>query len=901
MKFSYSGLSAQEVLNSRQSQGSNAVTTQEAETFWSKLLANLQDPIIVILIVALVVTLVLAALGFAPWYEGVGIALAVVFATLVATLSEYSNENEFQRLLEEASKVKVKVFRDGSLQEIPIDDLVVTDCVLLQPGDNIPADGFLLEGGLEINESALTGESESVRKTSMEGDGNVNEEKNGLSRAGLVDDGEGVMRVQVVGDKTKYGATLKELVSAEDRLSPLQQKLAKLGKQITTFGYIGATLIAMAFMFNHLFFDPQVGYATTGSLDAYLAQPPGAILYRVVTAIILAVIIIVVAVPEGLPMMIAVVLSLNMRKLLRANVLVRKLLGIETSGSLNVLFSDKTGTLTEGRLQVANVLSGDGQNFQSIDEIPEVLQNEIVFLLRNNTSASIDLVDPENPLIVGANPTERALLQFLGPHLGEKDNLKFVADIPFNSAYKFSATQVEGTRSLTLVKGAAEIIISGCTHYLDQQGERQPIETIQVLERRMGELADRAMRLIGLAISEKPIGGKSTLPEQLTLIAIFGLRDEMRPESKPAVLAAQQAGIQVIMITGDSKETAQAIAREVGIIKDNYSTVLTSTELGALNDDEIKKIMPELCMVARALPTDKSRLVKLAKQMNLVVGMTGDGVNDAPAVKNADVGFSMGNGTDMTKESSDIVILDNNFTSLTNAVLYGRTLLKSIRKFLVFQLSVNVAAILVAFLGPFFGVDLPLTMTQLLWINIIMDTLAAFAFSGEVALKRYMHEKPNPIDAPLITKDMWSAILVIGITIAMLSLFFLTSDTIAGWFLCDPIRCGDSTTPGYDGKAVLFTAFFGFFVFINNFNKFNSRTDGVNLFEHLLVNRNFIFVVVLIFVLQIVFTYFGGEVLRTVGLSLNEWLYILALSLIIIPVDLTRKFIRNIFFSNPVI
>ncbi len=901
MKFSYLGLSAQEVLESRQSHGPNAVTTQEADTFLDKLLANLKDPIIVILIVALAVTLILAALGFAPWYEGLGIALAVVFATLVATLSEYSNENEFQRLLSEASKVKVKVFRDGSLQEILIDDLVVTDYVLLQPGDNIPADGFLLEGDLEINESALTGESEPIRKISTKDEKNIDEQKNGLSRAGLVEDGEGVMKVQVVGDKTKYGATLKELVSAEDRLSPLQQKLAKLGQQITTFGYIGATLIALAFMFNHLFFDPNVGYVATGSLDAYFAQPSGAIIYRVVTAIILAIIIIVVAVPEGLPMMIAVVLSLNMRKLLRANVLVRKLLGIETSGSLNILFCDKTGTLTEGRLQVANVLSGDGQIFSSINEMPEAIQHEIIFSLRNNTSASIDLADPENPLIVGANPTEKALLKCLGLRLSEKDDLKSVADIPFNSAYKFSATQVEGARSLTLVKGAAEIILSGCTHYLDPRGERQPIETIDTLEDSMAALTDRAMRLIGLAISEKPISNENTLPEELTLVAVFGLRDEIRPQSKPAVLTAQQAGIQVVMITGDSKATAQAIAREVGILKGSHSTVLSSVELDALNDEEIKKIMPELCVVARALPTDKSRLVKLAKQMNLVVGMTGDGVNDAPAVKNADVGFSMGSGTDMTKESSDIVILDNNFTSLTNAVLYGRTLLKSIRKFLIFQLSVNVAAILVAFLGPFFGIDLPLTMTQLLWINIIMDTLAAFAFSGEVALRRYMHEKPNPINAPLINNDMWSAILVNGITIAMLSLVFLTSDTVAGWFLCDPMRCGDLADPNYDGKAVLLTAFFGFFVFINNFNKFNSRTESMNLFEHLGENKNFIFVVVLIFVLQIVFTYFGGEVLRTVGLTLSEWLYVLALSFIIIPVDLTRKFIRNTFFSNPVV
>ncbi|MEC7086811.1 MAG: HAD-IC family P-type ATPase, partial [SAR324 cluster bacterium] len=602
------------------------------------------------------------------------------------------------------------------------------------------------------------------------------------------------------------------------------------------------------------------------------------------TAIILAIIIIVVAVPEGLPMMIAVVLSLNMRKLLRANVLVRKLLGIETSGSLNILLSDKTGTLTEGRLQVASVLTGDSKNYNDLTEVPEPVMNEIGFGLRNNTSASIDVSDPENPLIVGANSTEKALLQFLGKKLAEKDDLQVVADIPFNSAYKFSATQVDGSRSLTLVKGASEIVIASCTHYLDSEGKTQPLNDHDELKHSMAELSDRAMRLIGLAYSEEPINGTS-LPEKLTLVSVFGLRDEMRPQSKPAVLSAQQAGIQVVMITGDSKDTAQAIAREVGIIRGENPKVITSSELGELSDDQVKELLPELCVVARALPTDKSRLVKLAKQMNLVVGMTGDGVNDAPAVKNADVGFAMGNGTDMTKESSDIVILDNNFISLTNAVLYGRTLLKSIRKFLIFQLSVNVAAILVAFLGPFFGIDLPLTMTQLLWINIVMDTLAAFAFSGEAALNRYMREKPTPMDASLVNNDMWSAILVNGITIAILSLFFLTSDTVSAWFPCDELRCGDPSNPDYDSRAVLLTAFFGFFVFVNNFNKFNSRTEGINLFEHILENRNFIFVVILIFFLQTVFTYLGGEVLRTVGLTLTEWIYVIGFSILIIPVD----------------
>ena len=889
MKFSYPGLSDNAVSESRKIYGANVVTTQEAEGFFDKLRTNLKDPIIVILIVALAVTVFLAAMGFAPWYEGLGIAFAVVMATLIATWSEYSNENEFQRLLEEASKVKVKVFRNSTLVEILIDDLVVNDLVLLQPGDTVPADGYLLTGEIELNESALTGESETVKKTGADDEKHSEaEEKYEMSRAALVVDGEAVMKVLEVGDKTKYGVTLKELTSAETRPSPLQEKLATLGRQISRFGYVGALFIAFSFMFNHIFLEG-------GGWEIYFSKPAPEIIYHIVTAIILAIIIIVVAVPEGLPMMIAVVLSMNMRKLLKAKVLVRKLLGIETSGSLTILFTDKTGTLTQGKLTVSELLLGNAEHLQSYKEIPENLRETVSFALRNNTPASIDTGDPENPKIVGANPTGQALLRFLGADLAKQDDVKVKVNIPFNSAYKFSATQVEGSQNLTMVKGAAEIVLAGCTHYLDVDGNKVELDSEKLKEEMLG-LSERAMRLIGLAVSNKDLGEENVLPSDLTLVGIFGLRDEMRKESKTAVETVRRAGIQVVMITGDAKDTAQAIAREVGILEKEQTLVLTSKELGEISDEELIKILPDMRVVARALPADKNRLVKLAKSMNWVVGMTGDGVNDAPAVKNADVGFSMGDGTDMTKESSDIVILDNNFISLTNAVRYGRTLLKSIRKFLIFQLTVNVAAILVAFLGPFFGIDLPLTMTQLLWVNIVMDTLAAFAFSGEAALKRYMNEKPIPKDESLISGDMWSAILIDGIFMASISLYFLTSDFVAGLFVCDAVRCPDPEL-----NLVLLTGFFGFFVFMNNFNKFNARTEGLNLFEHITENRNFLVVVILIFFLQTSFTYFGGEVLRTVGLTLEEWFYVLAFAITIIPLDLTRKLLRNLFVGNPVV
>jgi P-type Ca2+ transporter type 2C len=889
MKFTYPGLTDQEAELSRAQHGSNAVASQDTETFWDKLLGNLKDPIIIILIAALLITVLLTIFGYAEWYESVGIAFAVVIATFVATWSEHSNEQSFQKLLEEASMILVKVFRNGHLTEISINDLVVNDCILLQPGDTVPTDGWLIAGHAEVDEAALTGESEPIKKTALpeQADPATATENQRLFRAGLLVDGECVMRASAVGDQTRYGQTMKELLSAEDRLSPLQHKLTVLGGHIATFGYIGATFIFIAFMFNNIFLQG-------GGMEAYWAQETGLIVKDFVTAAILAIIVIVVAVPEGLPMMIAMVLAINMKKLLNVKVLVRKLLGIETAGSLNLLFTDKTGTLTQGRLSVSAFLTGAGTRFEKLDDIPQVLRDTAGFALRNNTSAVIDASDPKDIKMVGADRTEQALLRFVTPYLTQA-GADIVDLIPFNSSRKFSATQVTGDRPLTLVKGAPEMVLKNCTRYLDPEGNTVDLSDQGALQAAMKDLSSRAMRLLAVAVTETPIDDSKALPADLTLVGVFGMRDELRETSYASVKTAKEAGIHVVMITGDAKETAQAIAKDVGLLEDDpEAIVMTSTELAELSDEEVKKRLPHLYVVARAFPTDKSRLVKLAKELGLVVGMTGDGVNDAPAVKNADVGFAMGSGTEMTKESGDIVILDDNFSSLTKAVLYGRTLFKSIRKFLIFQLTVNVSAILVVFLGQFFGFDLPLTMTQLLWLNIIMDTLAGLAFAGEAALQRYMREKPLRRDEPLITADMWSSILINGGIIALLSIVFLTSGFTQSWF------SGGHTVGTPEATAKFLTAFFAFFVFIQVFNTFNARTQGLNLFEHLFDNRLFSIIIPGIMAIQVFFITYGGEILRTVGLSVQEWIIVLLLAVVIIPVDLLRKVARNKWFGNPV-
>lgn len=891
MKFTYPGLTDQDVKIARTLHGSNAITTVAQETFGDKLWANFKDPIIIILMVALGITMVLMIFGYTKWYESLGIAVAVFIATFVATWAEYSNENKFQKLLEYASMIQVKVFRNNRLVEIGINDLVVDDHILLQPGDTIPTDGVLIAGYLDVNEASLTGESEPIRKQAAPewGGGEAIHDENKVFRTTLVEDGEGVMRATAVGDKTCYGDTINDLITVEDRLSPLQEKLTVLGRHISTFGYIGAAFIFVAFMLNHIFLQFD------GGMSAYFAQPQGEIISDLVTALILAIIIIVVAVPEGLPMMIAMVLALNMRKLLSVKVLVRKLLGIETAGSLTVLFCDKTGTLTQGRLAVEEFLTGKAEHYHKLEDIPDTLRNMVAFAVRNNTGAVIDTSDPQNPKMVGADRTEQAILRFLTPLLEQKPEINIVDLIPFNSSRKFSIMQVEGEKNLTLVKGAAEVVLENCSHYLVGNGNKEELINKAVLKAEMSNLSRRTMRLLAVAITETPIGNSTDLPNNLTLLGIFGMRDALRTTSYSSVKIAKNAGVHVVMITGDAKETAQAIGSDVGLLSDDkLATLITSAELAERSDDEVKQMLPHLYVVARALPSDKSRLVKLAKELGWVVGMTGDGVNDAPAVKNADVGFAMGSGTEITKESSDIVILDDNFSSITKAMLYGRTLFKSIRKFLIFQLTVNISAILVAFLGPFFGFDLPLTMTQLLWINIIMDTLAGLAFAGEAALSRYMLEKPVPKDERLISNDMWASILINSSVAALMAMIFLNYTPIRELFSRGmPVESAEA-------EAVFLTAFFSFFVFMHAFNTFNARTQSLNLFERILDNKLFLGIIVLIFIVQTTFIYIGGEVLRTVPLQPKEWLYMVMFAIVLIPVDLVRKLVRNVLFGNPV-
>lgn len=879
MNKTFTGLTAEEVEKSRKEYGTNALTERQAESFLDKLKGNFDDPIIKILIVALVLNLIFSFLGYAEWYEALGIAIAVLLATLIGTWSEYSNENAFQKLQEDASKIIVKVYRDGHVVEIKIDDIVQGDEIILQTGDKIPADGLLLYGDLKVDQASLNGESDEAKKTPLPKGGTYEDgdtfDEHALFRGAVITSGEAVMKVTKIGDASFFGQMASEL-TIDERESPLKLKLAGLADTISKAGYTGGVLIFAAFMINRILVQNSFDGAQISEYFSNL----GAFGNDIVEAFILAVIIIVVAVPEGLPMMIAMVLSQNMKKMLRDNILVRKLEGIETSGSLNMLFSDKTGTITKGKLDVVSFINGANDSFDTLSDVPENLQKIISTAVINNTNAVISEDSNGNVLIIGGNPTEKAVLAFVEKNENVRATLKQVSVIPFSSARKFSAAQVAGDWNTTLIKGAPEMILPNCSAYYDTDGNKQPFTKQTVLETEINELAERSIRVLLLATTDDIIT-EECLPTDYTLIGILAIRDDVRPEAIEAIEEVHQAGVQVVMITGDRKETAIAIAKDAKILTATDDVVLTSQELNEMPDEEVKSILPNIRVIARALPTDKSRLVRLSQEIGLVVGMTGDGVNDSPALKRADVGFAMGSGTEVAKEAGDIVILDDNFKSIAQSILFGRTIYRSIQKFIVFQLTLNVGALLISFIAPFIGIDHPLTITQMLWVNLVMDTLAALAFGAEPTLKRYMREKPKRRDENIVTRSMFSAFVFEGVMITGIGLWMLKGTFLSQYF-----------TSG-TGDIALYTGFFSFFILYAVFNGFNVRTEKLNIFDNLNRNKMFLRIMILIIVVQILMTFVGGAILRTTPLSMTEWAIVLGLSIAAIPIDMLRKVVSK--------
>jgi calcium-translocating P-type ATPase len=891
------GLSKQEVIASCKKWGDNRLSEQEKISFWSVFLENINDPMIKILCVALSVNVVLAVasgLGWIPenvaWYEPLGIAVAILLATFVSSFSEYSNENAFRKLQEEASRIMCKVWRDGSLVELPIDDIVRGDEILLQTGDKVPADGFVVDGSIKVDQAALNGEAQEAAKTPVK-EGYVYDEEAvdfldpyRVFRGSVVVSGSAHIRVAIVGEKSVYGGIAKELGQEDDRDTPLKVKLGALANGISVFGYIGGVVIALALLFQRVVIANQFDPALIGAYAANWTH----LLNDIIKAVMLAVIIIVMAVPEGLPLMIAIVSALNMGKMLKDNVLVRKISGIETAGSLNFLFSDKTGTITKGELETIGFYDGQCAEYARYGDIPPELRRYLGYSLCLNTGA----VWPGNGKpAIGGNGSERALLNFASSE-DDSASAKIVEQIPFSSANKFSAAIIEtdaknifGKKTWTLVKGAPEKIIDKCAYYIEKNGAKTPLSSIDNINETIKSLADRTIRVIALAVCSEKIsweggGIDQSFPDnaEWVLVGIVGIRDDIRPESAGAIAEVINAGVRVVMITGDRKETAVAIAKETMLLSDPSDIVLSSDELAALSDGELKEKLPVIKVIARALPSDKSRLIRVAQELNFVTGMTGDGVNDSPALKKADVGFAMGGGTEVAKEASEIVILDDNFSSINKAILYGRTIFNSIRKFIVFQLTINVSAVLITFIAPLFGQDSPLSILQILWINLIMDTLAALAFGGEPALRRYMNELPKRRNESIVTPGMWSAIITGALWTFALSCVYLFPPILKSYFATD------------SGADTFHTGYFAFFVFTAVFNAFNARTEKINLFDNISGNQGFLRVLGIIAVVQVALVYQGRAVFDCWGLSAKQWLMVIILSITIIPIDMVRKF-----------
>lgn len=864
------GLTTEQAERSRKENGDNRLTPYKRNSFFKQFLCSFGDPIIKILLAALAINIIFLFQN-SDWYESAGIAIAVFLATFVSTLSEYGSESAFEKLRQDAENTKSRVMRNGKAVLLSVGDIVKGDIVLLQAGERVPADGNVIEGQVAVDQSPLNGESEEVNKYI----GANSTKRDLLNHTQLfsgsnVSSGECIMEVTYTGDKTFYG-NIAAAMQDKTRESPLKIRLTGLARLISRLGYIAAIIVGIADLFHSIIlennFDPVQIMAHLTNFS-YLGL-------NVLHAFTLAITIIVVAVPEGLPMMITVVLSSNMRRMLKDKVLVRKLVGIETSGSMNILFTDKTGTLTNGRLKISKIITGYEEEYNSMEQFKEKRELYKMYILSAvyNTQS---IISNNKPL--GGNGTDRALMESIFP-LKANPDYKVIYKLPFDSKNKYSVARIKGNRELTLIKGAPEKILPKCNKYFNQFGDAVSLNNKGYFNKRLKTLTSNKERVIAIAATDNDIKSLNNYTGGLTLIALVSIKDEIRAESKKAVHNVQKAGIQVVMITGDNKDTAMSIGRETGILNtDNKNAVLTGEELSKLTDEQLKRILPDIRIVARALATDKSRLVEAAQKSGLVVGMTGDGINDAPALKKADVGFAMGSGTEVAKEAGDIVILDDNFKSISKAVLYGRTIFNSIRKFIVFQLVMNLCAVGVSIIGPFIGVDAPVTVIQMLWVNIIMDALAGLAFAGEPPLKEYMQEKPKPLNEPILNGNMLKQILWMGCYTIILCLIFLKNHIVHDLF---HYSTSDNTH--------FMTCFFALFIFCGVFNSFNARTDRINVFHNISKNPLFILIMAAIIVIQVLLIYLGGNLFRTVGVPFDELLIIILISATVIFADMIRK------------
>ena len=833
------GLTDKEVLINQNKYGTNQLPEIKKRTIFKIILESLGDPIIKILLSALAIKLFFMFKDF-NWYETLGILIAIFLATLISTLSEYGSETAFKKMQEENKEINSKVYRNNILTNIKASQIVVNDVIHLETGDIVPADGKIIDGELEIDESILTGESKVQHK---------NIQNNKTYKGTVVMGGNANLIITSVGQNTMYGKIASEVAEVKSK-SPLKLRLLKLSKIINRIGYIGAFLVSFSYLFSTIVIKNNFNIDL---IRNYILNKN--IINDLIYTLTLCVTTIVVAVPEGLPMMITLVLSSNMKRLVKDNVLVRKMVGIETAGNINYLLTDKTGTITEGKLKVKSYITGDLIKYDSIKGASKNFKNHIIESLVYNNASTLNNTD-----VIGGNATDKAIMEFIKEE-SIKKNLSYKYK-PFNSELKYSEVYVNNHH---YIKGAFDNLIDKCDYILDHNNEIKRINKTLIYSY-IKELTKKGSRIIA---------NIDIYQNKTILLGIIEIKDVIRKESFQGIENIKNAKINVIMITGDNKDTALSIAKETKIVNSLSDKVYDSSELNHLNDEEIIKQINNIKVISRALPSDKSRLVKILQNNGYVVGMTGDGVNDAPALKKADVGFAMGSGTNVAKEAADIVILDNNLLSISKAILFGRTIFKSIRKFIVYQLTVNFCALTLSIIGPLIGINTPITIVQMLWLNMIMDTFAGLAFSFEPSLIKYMNEKPIPKNEAVISKNMYIEIIVSGLYSALLCLIFLKAPFI---------KCFINSN-----KTYFMTAYFALFIFLGIFNAFCSRTEHVNIFKDILKNKQFLFIFTFISIAQIFIIYYGGSIFGTYGLKVKDLFLVILLASSTILVNTLRK------------
>lgn len=842
------GLSEQEVLASRQAHGNNLLTPPKRPSMWKLYLEKFQDPVIRVLLVAAFFSLIISIIE-SEYAETIGIFFAIFLATGIGFYFEYDANKKFDLLNAVGEETPVTVIRDGKVREIPRKDIVVGDIVILNTGEEIPADGVLIEAvSLQVNESSLTGEL-MVNKTTDEAhfDEEATYPSNTVMRGTTITDGHGVMKVERVGDATEIGKVARQATEQSGEQTPLNIQLTKLANLIGKVGFTIATLTFLTFTAKDLY-----AYLTTTQVTGWHEWLE--IARIVLKYFMMAVTLIVVAVPEGLPMSVTLSLALNMRRMLKTNNLVRKMHACETMGAITVICTDKTGTLTQNLMQVYEA--------QLDESHPELIAEGIA---ANSTAFLEEKGEGEKPSGVG-NPTEIALLLWLNSkgqdYMQLRENAKVVNQLTFSTERKYMATLVDSPiqkKRVLYIKGAPEIVMSKCNLTSD---------AINQYNAQLLAYQNKAMRTLGVAYKYIPDGAPEDCAELvneggMSFIGIFAISDPIRPDVPEAVKRCQSAGIGIKIVTGDTPGTATEIARQIGLWKpeDTERNRITGVEFAALTDEEALERVLDLKVMSRARPMDKQRLVQLLQQKGAVVAVTGDGTNDAPALNHAQVGLSMGTGTSVAKEASDITLLDDSFHSIATAVMWGRSLYKNIQRFIVFQLTINVVALLSVLFGAFFGTALPLTVTQMLWVNLIMDTFAAMALASISPSMDVMDEKPRRRSDFIITPAMRNNIFGVGLG------FLAVLMGLLAYF--------NHLPGGMDTHHL--TIFFTIFVMLQFWNLFNASVFGTNhsIFRDASHALGMLSVAGIILIGQIIIVTFGGKVFRTEPLPAIEWLYII--------------------------